>query len=286
MYYEITFNGYEATEINYLAFIYFYVTIIKMTHIPDQLYLQFRDEHEAVPVVTDFDQLGDLLEARIKPGLSQLLSSVAVGATEYAGYGFTRYLFPMERLDFQFPEVTEGLLRALSPTGDDAAMRERKLLASQQDLHIDMHDCFDVMAFKGEDPEADRLLAQWNEDGDEDDDNAFRSDTFVLGAVVRTYEDEDLPLYCRPHDKYNQRENIQFSLKGAVAMRGEVLLPGLHGLHPHLRHDQYIPMSYIPELLTLMYDLRPKDTTWYNYKIGQKRYMAAHPSYPSGSSKA
>lgn len=240
----------------------------------DYLPLQFRAEHELVPMVRDFDQLGDAVETRVKPGLADLLAEIDITTVEYAGYALLTYLFPQQRLEFMFPEQAESLKLALVGIDMDVASGPQP---NPQDLYIHFGDSFDVKAIARRSPEDWRegVYPQQNT-RDLEGFGTFRDHMFILGSYARTYVN-GLP----DHDRYNQPNNMHFSLRHAVAIGGEVLLPGLYGLYPQLREGWAIPEGYVPELLTTMFQLTPEDATWLDYHVALANYWKAHQSYPS-----
>lgn len=240
----------------------------------DYLPLQFRTEHEPVPMVGDFDQLGDAIETRVKPGLDDLLTEIDINTVEYAGYALLTYLFPQQRLEFMFPEQAESLKLALVGIDMDVASGPQP---NPQDLYIHFGDSFDVSAIARRSPDKWRegVFTQRNL-RDMENFGTFKDHMFILGSLVRTYVD-GLP----DHDRYNQPENMHFKLRHAVAISGEVLLPGLYGLYPKLREGWAIPEGYTPELLTTMFQLAPEDTTWLDYHVALENYWKAHQPYPS-----
>src|SRR5688572_14770853 len=99
----------------------------------DLTYPQFRAEQGPVPMVSVMEQLEEIADLRVKPGLDVLYdNSKSNPEVDYAGYALTTYLHPQQRPEFQCPEVVRELKVALAGMG--LAVDSSPCLGSQ-DFH-------------------------------------------------------------------------------------------------------------------------------------------------------
>ena len=213
----------------------------------DLTYLQFRAEHNPVPIVSDIEQLNDIVELRVKPGLDALYDDwQSSSEVAYAGYSLSAYFHPHQRPEFKYPQAMAELRGALGAMGVAVDNTPR---FNSQDFHIELGDHFDVraMAHKYRREREGRSRQQY-----------FKEIGHILGPVIRL----QTTLTSLGGDAYNQPKNIIFSTRHAVLIPGEVLLTGLYAMHPKLREGYAILESEPPEYLNAVFGLQPKNTSY------------------------
>lgn len=194
-------------------------------------YLQFRAENCPLPVVRSKEQLGEIIEDRVKPGLDILHAappenSEISARIAYVGYALAQYLHPLQRLDFRYFDPNDPR-------------------RTRQDFYLRQEHCFDLALAR-------RTLEPWKQHKSKQAD--FQENGYILGPVIRAEAD---PLHLRG-DEYNQDENLAFSTRHAVFIPGEMLLSGMYAANPQLREGfaVYSDMPY--EYLATTFDLQPK----------------------------
>jgi hypothetical protein len=190
------------------------------------MYLQYRAENRPLPHVRHIDQLGGLIEARVKPGLDVLYDDELKKAPNvaYAGYALADYIHPLQRLEDRYfdPNDPRRPNQSFWLRGEhcfDAALARKTLDSSHQ--HVSKQD-------------------------------GFRENGYILGPVVRFAVH---PFFLNG-DEYNQDENLVFSTKHAVFIPGEVLLDqGMYEADPMLREgfavNSYAPYEYLANTFDL-----------------------------------
>lgn len=213
----------------------------------DLTYLQFRAEHNPVPIVSDIEQLNDIVELRVKPGLDALYDGwQSSSEVAYAGYSLSTYFHPHQRPEFKYPQGVAELREALRAMG--AAVDNTPHL-NNQDFHIELGDCFDARALK-------RKYRREHEGRSRQ--RYFKEIGHILGPVIRL----QTTLASMGGDAFNQPKNIIFSTRHAVLIPGEVLLTGLYTMDPKLQEGYAILESEPPEYLNTVFDLQPKNTSY------------------------
>lgn len=220
----------------------------------DLTYQQFRAEYHPMPIARTLEQLGDIIDLRVKPGLDSLYEDYAARSdVAYAGYALTRYLYPQQRLEFQYPDAAEALKLALVGTGAAIASGPRP---NAQDFYLRLGNCFDIRALAWQN----RQL--WREGVYKQPD--FRESAFILGPVVRLRTD-GLP----SADSYNQRTDLVFSTRHAVFVSGATLLEGLFEADPRLREGFAIREGLPHKYLAETFDLQPQNTSFQDGWLAQ-----------------
>lgn len=236
------------------------------------IHLQFRGDLEPIPMAQDLDHLGELIDARVKPGLEEMVNGVRMSTVEYAGFAMPRYLHPEQTLDFIFPGLCEDLKTALVGMDMDVASGPRP---NRQDFYIHFGDAFDVKAISHQNPEKWRegVYSQMpSSDPDLAKLGTFADDAFILGPHVRTHYEHGLA----PGDEFNQPVDSLFDTSSSVYFTGKTILEGLYDMVPHLREGFAIRAGSPARFLTERFGLVPVDTTWLDYHTGLERFWATH----------
>lgn len=226
----------------------------------DPIYLQFRGEQPAMPMVRTTEQLQAAIDVRCKPGLEALTEAHGENPeVEYAGYALAVYMPPTERFDSQHPEVAEGLKLALVGVSAEIVTGPQP---DPQDYWLGLGDCFDIQALARETPEVLRPPV-WRQE-------AFASHGFILGPVVR-FRTEDFA----SNDEYNQRSDLAFDPNKAVYIPGEVLLDALQQDDPRLLEGFGIERGAPAEYLTRAFGLEPTNERYREEWTARRRAWEA-----------
>lgn len=214
----------------------------------DLVYHQFRAEHQPMPVATGFEQLGEIIDVRVRRGLDELYAQANPAEVDYAGFALTRFLFPQQKLEFQYPEAASALKDALVGMDMSVASGPRP---NPQDFWIEFGDCFDIRALARQNPNL------WRETVSKHDD--FVEAGFITGPIVRLRTSE-----LSPADEYNQRSDLLFSTRWSTFIHGRTLLTDMYEVYPQLREGFAIPRGLPHEYLAKAHDLTPKNTSFYD----------------------
>jgi hypothetical protein len=152
----------------------------------DLMYLQYRAENRPLPHIRHIDQLGELVEDRVKPGLDMLCDDElkAMPNIGYAGYALAPYIHPLQRIEDRYFDPNDP----------------RRIT---QSFWLRGEHCFDTaLARKMLDSSRQRTVRQ----GD------VRENGYILGPVVRFA----IHPFLLNGDEYNQDENLVFTTKHAV----------------------------------------------------------------------
>ena len=229
----------------------------------DLISLQFRDELRPMPQAKDLDHLSELIEARVKPGLAELCSKSDLSTAEYAGYAFATYIFPMDRLEFRFPEAAQEMRKAITGVG----LKVGDILPrNPQDFWLSESDCFDNRAISHRYP---RLFREgvYPQSDIEGVSKGYGSGAYVLGPVIRHYVDG-----LGDRDQYNQPDFMDFSTRWSVFVRESVILPGLKDTYPGIAEGYAIPVGTPHEYLARRFGLLAIDNTYEEWYEGLRRH--------------
>lgn len=242
--------------------------------VANEIHLQFRDTHHPIPMADSMEHLGELIEERVKPGLTEMIDGIDMTTVEYAGFAMPRFLHPQQRLDFIFPAACEDLKTALVGMDTHVASGPQP---NRQDFYLHFSDALDVKAMAHQSPE------KWREGvypqmTDSDPDMAkfgtFLDNAYILGPHVRTHYEHGLT----PTDEFNQPIDSLFDTSSSVYFTGETILEGLYEMAPQLREGFAIRAGLPAKFLTERFGLVPVDTTWLDYHTGIERFWSKH--YP------
>lgn len=234
-----------------------------------EVYLRFRDENEPMPVATDLEQVGVIIEERVKPGLGELCRVSDLTLVEYAGFALSSYTYPQDRFEFRFPELIQALRRDLTGIGIHVG---DILPEHPQDFWLSSSDCFDIRAISHRYP----ILFQegvYPQRDIEGVSSGYGSGAHVLGPVVRYYVDG-----LGDNDElYNQPNYMAFSTRWSVFIPEHVILEGLITAYPDIAEGYAIPSGLPSKYLAERFGLKPADNTYEDWYEGLRRYENSPP---------
>lgn len=206
----------------------------------DLLYARYRGEHAPIPQAETLDMLGEIIELRVKPGLTKLLGRTGVRPVEYAGYALTTFRTPLEMMELFSVLGGKETMDALKSTGlkvDTEKVRD--------DFWVERSDIFDRM----QKPLTDAVWPQGQDDATGL--SGLNGVNFLLGPVVRG------PIQVLGGaDNFNQNEDTDFAHDASVYVTGQLLMSGLYEHEPKLREGWAVSPKTIASFFIEKFDMQ------------------------------
>lgn len=204
------------------------------------LYGRYRGQSAPIPCPESLDELGNMIEARVKPGLTKLLGRTGISPVEYAGYALPQFLTPIEMMELFKAFGGQETIDELKSAGLNVDTTKQR-----DDFWVQHFDHFDQM----QDPKDDGVWLQRrnNETGLNE-----LGIHFLLGPVVRG------PIHIfGNNDEFNQKAEADFDHQSAVYVSSRLLLEGLYEYRPQLQDGRSIAGRLVPDFFTERFDMQP-----------------------------
>jgi hypothetical protein len=204
------------------------------------MYAKYRGVEAPIPMPETLDELGEIIDMRVKPGLTRLLGQTGISPVEYAGYALPSFHAPVKMMEIS--QTFAALGEALKAAGlkvdpdrpkDDFWPEYRDLLIRKVNA-TENQNGFWTQGYR----EATGM-------------SGLVGAAFLLGPAVRG------PIRLLESDQFRQHVDIDFAHDAAVYVSGKLMLEGLREYEPRLQDGRAVWDDQIGNYFTNTFGLQP-----------------------------